>query len=136
MEALGFLDFGNMKKEAVEKQRPATARRYKEYKNNFVCSVCKKNAQHSLKSPRPLSARRKKKDDEEDSDPDFINDEDEEDDESSSSSSSDDEYWDEINEAESVEDGMKILLKRDPETFYCYGERVKEMLKYKLQNNW
>ena len=73
---------------------------------------------------------------EEDSDPDFINDEEEEDDESSSSSSSDDEYWDEINEAESVEDGMKILLKRDPETFYCYGERVKEMLKYKLQNNW
>lgn len=56
---------------------------------------------------------------------------------SSSDDSSDEDDWTEhVDNAKTVEEGMKALWECDPETFYIYGDRIEKMLQYKLDRNY
>jgi hypothetical protein len=88
----------------------------------------KSTARSGRSTARSKKDAKKRKSNCSDSDSDFIQED--------TSSEEEDEWIEAIEEEKSVTDAMKRLWKEDPETFYIYGSRIKEMLIYKFENNF
>lgn len=48
----------------------------------------------------------------------------------------DNEDWIDVDEAKTVDDAMKAIWLTNPETFYLYGDKIKQMVTYKLKMGW
>ena len=79
-----------------------------------------KTFKRKTESPQPPSAPKPSKT-ESDSDTDY---------------ETDNEDWIDVDEAKTVDDAMKAIWLTNPETFYLYGDKIKQMVTYKLKMGW